>query len=157
MALLVRLSSVLPMAPHPTPTQPESLSSLWTVLASAGHLFQPLTARLRPTVKSRIPQTRLQSLYDLPPVEMLKSSLLPLELAPDAVATGPLLGWGSGCWAARASAEQSRESQAHVLFSPASHRLSLTLEKLWIFGLSPSNGALVSMPIVFRENQRVLG
>ncbi|XP_024857765.1 maestro heat-like repeat family member 5 isoform X5 [Bos taurus] len=45
-----------------------------------------LRPRLKPTVKSRILQTCLQSLYNLPPVEMLKTSLPPLELAPDVVA-----------------------------------------------------------------------
>ncbi|KAF4022189.1 hypothetical protein G4228_014229, partial [Cervus hanglu yarkandensis] len=42
-----------------------------------------LRPRLKPTVKSRILQTCLQSLYNLPPVEMLKSSLPALEPAPD--------------------------------------------------------------------------
>ncbi|XP_025120644.3 maestro heat-like repeat family member 5 isoform X3 [Bubalus bubalis] len=45
-----------------------------------------LRPRLKPTVKSRILQTCLQSLYNLPPVEMLKTNLPPLELAPDVVA-----------------------------------------------------------------------
>ncbi|XP_022282520.1 maestro heat-like repeat family member 5 isoform X17 [Canis lupus familiaris] len=42
-----------------------------------------LQPSLKPVVKSRILQTCLQSLYMLPPMEMLKSCLPPLDLAPD--------------------------------------------------------------------------
>uniref|UniRef100_A0A8D1UBT4 Maestro heat like repeat family member 1 n=1 Tax=Sus scrofa TaxID=9823 RepID=A0A8D1UBT4_PIG len=42
-----------------------------------------LRPRLKPMVKSRILQTCLQSLYTLPPTEMLKTCLPPLEPAPD--------------------------------------------------------------------------
>uniref|UniRef100_A0A8C0MZK4 Maestro heat-like repeat family member 5 n=1 Tax=Canis lupus familiaris TaxID=9615 RepID=A0A8C0MZK4_CANLF len=42
-----------------------------------------LRPSLKPAVKSRILQTCLQSLYMLPPMEMLKSCLPPLDLAPD--------------------------------------------------------------------------
>ncbi|XP_020755699.2 maestro heat-like repeat family member 5 [Odocoileus virginianus] len=49
------------------------------------HGAEPLTAPAQTQVKSRILQTYPQSLYNLPPMEMLKSSLPPLELAPDVV------------------------------------------------------------------------
>ncbi|EPY83999.1 hypothetical protein CB1_000514001 [Camelus ferus] len=44
-----------------------------------------LRPRLKPTLKSRILQTCMQSLYTLPPTEVLKTSLLPLDPAPDVV------------------------------------------------------------------------
>ncbi|CAK7289503.1 Maestro heat-like repeat family member 5 [Vulpes lagopus] len=46
-----------------------------------------LRPSLKPVVKSRILQTCLQSLYELPPMEMLKSCLPPLDLAPDVMVT----------------------------------------------------------------------
>ena len=49
-------------------------------------------------VKSQILQTCLQSLYTLPPTEMLRSSLPPLDLAPDVTVTACPRLWvlGSG-------------------------------------------------------------
>uniref|UniRef100_A0A8C6DN60 Maestro heat-like repeat family member 5 n=1 Tax=Moschus moschiferus TaxID=68415 RepID=A0A8C6DN60_MOSMO len=66
--------------------EPNFLSNLFRqkiilVIMELSHL----RPQLKPMVKSRILQTCLQSLYNLPPVEMLKTSLPPLELAPDVV------------------------------------------------------------------------
>ncbi|XP_072805943.1 maestro heat-like repeat family member 5 isoform X3 [Vicugna pacos] len=44
-----------------------------------------LRPRLKPTLKSRILQTCMQSLYTLPPAEVLKTSLPPLDPVPDVV------------------------------------------------------------------------
>ena len=67
-------------------------------------------------------------------------------------------GGGSGCWATWASAGNRAESPRLTCFSAQLHA-----DLLWPWknpgslGSAPSNGALFSMPIVFHENQRVLG
>lgn len=133
----IELRVPLGTPPSPSPSQNPFPHFGWCQplpAISSSHL----RPRLKPTVKSRILQTCLQSLYNLPPVEMLKTNLPPLELAPDVVVTAPLLGWWFRVLGHMGECgEQSREPQAHLLFSPASRRLALTLEKPWIFGLSP--------------------
>ncbi|XP_046498449.1 maestro heat-like repeat family member 5 [Equus quagga] len=62
-----------------------------------------LRPSLKPTVKSKILQTCLQSLYSLPPTETLKRKLPPLEAAPDVMVTALFLGpsrvfLGDGFW-----------------------------------------------------------
>lgn len=108
------------------------------VSASAGHLFQPLTA---PT------QThgQVQNLADLP-AELVQpptrgdaeDQLAAAGAGPGRCGDHPAPGVGvPGAGHMGECGEQSREPQAHMLFSPASRRLALTLEKPWIFGLSP--------------------
>ena len=51
-----------------------------------------------------------------------------VELAPDVVVTAPLLGWWFRVLGHMGECgEQSREPQAHLLFSPASRRLKTKL------------------------------
>lgn len=138
MALPVRLNfSISPR--HPTPPSPESesLPSLWMCQPLGKALFyQPLDPQTQ-THGQVQDLADLQSLYSLPPVEMLKTSLHFAGAGPGRCGDHPAPGVGVPGAGHMASAGNRAGNPRLTCFSAQLHRLALTLEKPWIFGLSP--------------------
>lgn len=134
-------------APHGTPSPPPPSQSPFITLDCVGLCRPSLPATHGPGSN---PQSSPESCRPAcracttsPPVEMLKSSLLPLELAPDVVVTGALLGWSSGCWATWASGGTEQGVPGSCAFQPSFTQTCFDLGKtldLWAQPLKWGSG-----------------